>query len=65
MIYGTFTFAGQELKLDEYELIQLLRICRVRNKNLYKKFFKFYHEVVSEESKMLFKELFDIDDDET
>jgi hypothetical protein len=61
-MYGTFTFSGNELKLDEYELIQLLRICKLRNKSLYKKFFKFYHEVISEESKTLFEELFDIKD---
>lgn len=43
--YGKFVFAGEELVLDEYELVQLLRICELRNRGLYKKFVKFYEKV--------------------
>jgi hypothetical protein len=58
MKYGTFRFDDKELKLDEFELIQLLRICEKRNRGLHRKFEQFYKEVVSEESRELFKELF-------
>ena len=43
--YGKFVFAGEELVLDEFELVQLLKICELRNRALYKKFVKFYKRV--------------------
>ena len=59
MKYGKFVFDGKELALDEYDLIVLMRMCKVRNKSLYQKFEKFYLEVISEDSRNIFKELFD------
>lgn len=43
--YGKFVFAGEELILDEYELVQLLKICELRNRSLYRKFVKFYRRI--------------------
>lgn len=43
--YGKFVFAGEELILDEYELVQLLKICELRNRGLYRKFVKFYGKI--------------------
>ncbi len=55
--YGKFVFDDEELILDEFELIQLLKLCKARNKRLYKKFVKFYKRVLSEESKSLYDEV--------
>ena len=58
MKYGKFVFDNKELVLDEYDLIILMKMCKVRNKALYKKFEKFYLEIVSEDTKSIFDKLF-------
>lgn len=55
--YGKFVFENEELILDEYELVQLLRLCKLRNRALYHKFVKFYALVVSEGTQLLFDEV--------
>jgi hypothetical protein len=55
--YVKFVFGDEELILDEFELIQLMKACKNRNKRLYKKFVKFYERVLSDDQRELFEVL--------
>lgn len=55
--YGKFVFDNEELILDEFELIQILKMCEARNKRLYKKFVKFYKRILDENHYSIIKEV--------
>lgn len=54
--YGKFVFKDKELIFDEFELIQLLKLCEKRNRHLHKKFVLFYKSVLEEEDKSIINE---------